>query len=83
MLVAAGSRGSRKSKKKKARDGEGRGKEAAEKQLVELMSWVTDRIDQAGRVPRLSDVVEQAGKGFGFCGLSRRAISAALRRHPY
>lgn len=54
-----------------------------EKRLVELMDWVTRQIDQAGRVPRLSDVVEQAGKGFKFDSLSRRAISAALRRHPY
>jgi hypothetical protein len=84
-LVAAGGRDQRR-KKKKQHEGEGRRrrrKEEEEKHLVELMNWVTDRIDQAGRVPRLSDVVEQAGKGFGFRGLSHRAISAALRRHPY
>ncbi len=83
-LVAAGSHGGQRRKKKKQHDREGRRrKEEEEKHLVELMSWVTDRIDQAGRVPPLSDVVEQAGKGFGFRGLSRCAISAALRRHPY
>jgi len=54
-----------------------------EKQLALLMEWVSERVDQASHVPRLSDVVEQAGRRFGFNVLSRRAISAALRRHPY
>jgi hypothetical protein len=81
-LVAADGRSRRRKKKKHYGEGRRR-KEEEEKHLVELMNWVTDRIDQAGHVPRLSDVVEQAGKGFGFCGLSRRAISAALRQHPY
>jgi hypothetical protein len=52
-------------------------------QVALLMDWVTRRIDQAGHVPRLSDVVEQAGKGFGFTELSRRVISTALRLHPF
>jgi len=87
-LVAAGGRGRNVKRRRKRRDDDGRGrlekkKEEEEKQLIELMNWVTDQIDQARRVPRLSDVVEQAGKGFGFRELSRRVISAALRRHPY
>ncbi len=49
-----------------------------EKQLALLMEWVSERVDQASHVPRLSDVVEQAGRRFGFNVLSRRAISAAL-----
>jgi hypothetical protein len=57
--------------------------EEEDKQVALLMDWVTRRIDQAGHVPRLSDVIEQAGKGFGFNALSRRAVSAALRRHPF
>jgi hypothetical protein len=53
-----------------------------QRQLAQLMEWVSERINQAAHVPRLSDVVEQAGKVFGFRDLSRRAISAALRLHP-
>jgi hypothetical protein len=65
-------------RRRKSRNGE-----EEEKQMALLMDWVTRRIDEAGDVPRLSDVIEQAGKGFGFNALSRRAVSAALRRHPH
>jgi hypothetical protein len=54
-----------------------------QRQLALLMEWVSARIEQAAHVPRLSDVVEHAGKMLGFRELSRRAISAALRQHPY
>jgi hypothetical protein len=54
-----------------------------DKQLAQLMEWVTERINQAAHVPHLSDVTEQAFKGFRFVMLSFRAISAALRLHPY
>jgi uncharacterized protein YegL len=39
--------------------------EEKEKQLAELMDWVTGGIDKASHVLCLSDVVEQAEKGFG------------------
>ncbi len=92
-LVAAGGRGlnvKRQRKRQEEDNGKRSGtrrrvgtknnkKDEEEKQLIELMNWVTDQIDQASRVPCLSDVVEQAVKGFGFRGLSCRVISAALR----
>ncbi len=66
-----------------ARKGRVENHQMRDKQLAQLMEWVTERFDQAAQVPRLSDVTEQAFKGFGFVTLSHRAISAALRLHPY
>jgi hypothetical protein len=37
-----------------------------QRQLALLMEWVSARIEQAAHVPRLSDVVEHAGKCLGF-----------------
>jgi hypothetical protein len=54
-----------------------------QRQLALLMEWVSARIEQVAHVPRLSDVVEHAGKVLGFQELSRSAISTALRQHPY
>jgi len=67
---------------KKWKRNEGEEKEEAV-QLESLMAWVTQRIGVAGHVPHLIDVIEQAYKGFGFSALTRCAISAALRHHPY
>ncbi len=47
------------------------------------MDWVTQRVQHEGRVPRLSDVVEQAVKGFGYRDLRKTSIARQLRLHPY
>jgi hypothetical protein len=37
-------------------------RDSEQKQLGVLMDWVTQRIKHEGRVPRLSDVVEQPSR---------------------
>jgi len=66
-----------------ARKGRVENHQMRDKQLAQLMEWVTERIDQASHVPCLSDVIEQAFKGFGFVMLSCPSISAAIRLDPY
>ena len=46
-------------------------RDSEQKQLGVLMDWVTQRVQHKGRVPRLSDVVEQAAKGFGYRDLRK------------
>ena len=57
--------------------------ESKQEQLKVLMDWVSQRIKHEGQVPRLSDVMEQAVKGFGYCHLKRTVIAHQLRLHPY
>ena len=49
-------------------------RESEQEQLKVLMDWVSQHIKHEGQVPRLSDVMEQAVKGFGY---------RQLRLHPY
>ena len=58
-------------------------RDSEQKQLGVLMDWVTQRIKHEGRVPRLSDVLDQAVKGFGYRNLKRTSIARQLRLHPY
>jgi len=58
-------------------------RDSEQKQLGVLMDWVTQRVQHEGRVPRLSDVVEQAAKGFGYRDLRKTSIARQLRLHPY
>ena len=53
-----------------ARRGRVENRQMRDKQLAQLMEWVTEQINQAAHVPHLSDVTEQAFKGFGFVMLS-------------
>jgi hypothetical protein len=58
-------------------------RESEQEQLKVLMDWVSQRIKLKGQVPRLSDVMEQAVKGFGYRHLKRTVIAHQLRLHPY
>ncbi len=58
-------------------------RDSEQKQLGVLMDWVTQRIKHKGRVPRLSDVLDQAVKGFGYRNLKRTSIAHQLILHPY
>ena len=58
-------------------------RESEQEQLEVLMDWVSQRIKHEGQVPWLSDVMEQAVKGFGYRHLKRTVIAHQLRLHPY
>jgi hypothetical protein len=78
----------RRANKWKRNEGEEEKKEAvaattATGRLESLMAWVSQRIGVEGHIPHLIDVIEQDYKGFGFSILTRRAVSGALRQHPY
>ncbi len=57
-------------------------RESEQEQLKVLMDWVSQRIKHESQVPWLSDVLEQAVKGFGYPHLKSTAIALQLKIHP-